>query len=64
MKFGAARLEALIWTLIYGGLLGVGIGIALVRTGEPNGVAIAIAGALVVAIGALLVWVRSRLREA
>jgi hypothetical protein len=63
LKLSAARLDVLIWTLIYGGLLAAGLGIALARNGEHYGVGIAIASALVVAIGAVLVWVRSRLPE-
>jgi hypothetical protein len=56
-----ARVEALIWMLIYGGLLAAGVGIALVRDGAPYGVGVVVAAAIVVAIGVALVWVRSRL---
>jgi hypothetical protein len=61
LKPTVARVEALIWTLIYGGLLAVGVGIALARDGAPYGVGVVIAAAIVVAIGVALVWVRSRL---
>jgi uncharacterized protein (DUF697 family) len=61
LKPSVARIEALIWTLIYGGLLAVGVGIALARDGAPYGFGVVIAAAVVVAIGIALVWVRSRL---
>jgi len=54
----------LVWALMYGGLLGVGLGVALLHTGEAFGWGVVVAGAVVVAIGILLLWVRSRMREA
>ena len=63
MKLSAARVEVLIWTLVYGGLLFAGLGIALARNHESYGIALVVAGALGVVIGAVLVWVRSRLHE-
>jgi hypothetical protein len=61
LKPTVAHVEALIWTLIYGGLLAVGVGIALAHDGAPYGVGVVIAAAVVVAIGAALVWLRSRM---
>ena len=56
----AARLDALIWTLIYGGLVMLVAGIALHRTAPGIGVgAIAVGGTLAFA-GVVLVVVRSR----
>jgi hypothetical protein len=63
LKLSAARLDILIWSLVYGGLLVAGLGIALARNRERYGVVLVAAGALAVAIGAVLVWVRSRLTE-
>ena len=63
MKLSVARLDVLIWALMYGGLFGVGLGVALQRTGETYGWGVIVAGAVVVAIGIVLLWVRSRLRE-
>ena len=63
MKLRPARLEALIWALIYGGLIVAVVGIALERNGAGYGRGIVAAGALAVAAGIVLVWVRSRLPE-
>ena len=63
MKLSAARLGVLVWSLVYGGLLAGAVGVALARGGETYGSAVVAAAALLVAIGGVLVWVRSRLRE-
>jgi hypothetical protein len=63
LKLRGARLEALIWVLIYGGLIVAVLGIALERNGARHGSGIVTAGALAVAAGIVLVWVRSRLTE-
>ena len=63
MKLRPARLEALIWALIYGGLIVAAVGIALERNGAAYGRGIVAVGALAVAAGIVLVWVRSRLPE-
>jgi hypothetical protein len=56
----SSRLETLIWVLIYGGLLAVCLGL-FVRVGNSAlGLAISIGGACVSAVGAFLIWVRSR----
>ena len=61
MKVRTARLEALIWVLIYGGLIGGSLGFALERSGEAYGRGVVVCGALAVAGGIVLVWIRSRL---
>ena len=54
--------ERLVWMLVYGGLFTAVIGIAT-RTHDPaTGWSLIVIGGLVAAIGALLVWVRSRMR--
>jgi len=58
-----ARLETLIWTLIYGGLLALVIGAFMGRGEEGSGTEVMVVGAIVAAIGATLIYVRSRLRE-
>ena len=63
MKLSAARLDVLVWALMYGGLIGVCVGVALQRNGEAYGWGVGVAGALVVAAGIVLLWVRSRVRE-
>lgn len=56
-----ARLHHLIWTLIYGGLLGVMIGLSARRTDDVLGGWLLSAGGAAVALGLVLIWVRSRL---
>ena len=63
MKLSAARLDVLVWVLIYGGLFGVALGVALQRDREAYGWGVVVAGAVAVAVGVVLVWVRSRLRD-
>ena len=58
-----ARLDKLIWTLIFGGLLGVVLGFSLQRQDEDLGWMFIVGGLLVAALGALLVYVRSRMSE-
>ena len=60
---GLMRLETLIWVLIYGGLLTLVLGGFLARVQDGSGVGVMIAGGLLVLIGAILLVVRSRLRE-
>lgn len=57
-----ARVEALVWILIYGGLLTLVLGLA-VRTDAPVLACVLMVAGLVVAVaGAVLIWVRSRLK--
>ena len=58
-----AALEKLVWVLIYSGLLLVGLGVFLMRSDTVVGWVVVIAGALDVAAGAVLIWVRSRRRS-
>jgi hypothetical protein len=58
-----ARLEAWIWVLIYGGLFALILGIATGRSDEALGWALAIPGAVLAVVGAVLIYVRSRLDE-
>ena len=60
---GLMRLERLIWTLIYGGLLAVVLGVFMVQGGDEAGSTVSIVGGVVTAIGAVLIYVRSRMRE-
>jgi hypothetical protein len=57
----AKKLEALVWVLIYGGLLTLSLGVFVQRLHDPIGWTLTIAGALAAAVGAVLIWVRSRL---
>jgi VIT1/CCC1 family predicted Fe2+/Mn2+ transporter len=58
-----ARLETLIWTLIYGGLLTFVVGLYMGRREEGSGGVMVAVGLLVAAVGAVLIYVRSRLHE-
>ena len=62
MTISTKRLGLLIWALIYGGLFVIGIGVALQRAAEPYGWSVAVGGAVIVAVGFVLVWIRSRMR--
>ncbi len=55
------KLEQLVWVLIYGGLLTLSLGVFVERLHEPLGWVLTIAGAVVAAVGAVLIWVRSRM---
>ncbi|KAB2902416.1 MAG: hypothetical protein F9K35_04125 [Burkholderiaceae bacterium] len=57
------RLHRLIWLLIYGGLLTLVLGLSVARTDTELGWSLVGAGAVAAAVGVVLVWVRSRLRE-
>jgi drug/metabolite transporter (DMT)-like permease len=60
---GLIRMERIIWTLIYGGLLAVVLGVFMLRSGDGLGYPFAVAGGLVSGVGVVLIYVRSRLRE-
>lgn len=56
-----ARLQQLIWVLIYGGLLTLVLGLSVQRTDDAIGWSMVVAGGVVAAIGFVLIYVRSRL---
>jgi hypothetical protein len=58
----ASRIEVLVWVLLYGGLIAVGLGIAVQRSDAMLGWGIAIVGGAAVALGAVLIVVRARMR--
>ena len=58
-----ARVEFWAWVLIYAGLGGVGLGLAVARSDGALGWAIGITGGTIAAVGALLVWMRSRMND-
>ncbi|HQY76876.1 MAG TPA: hypothetical protein PLT54_09075 [Rhodoferax sp.] len=57
------RLERLIWVLIYGGLLSVVLAMFVEKTQAQDAGALYTGGALAVLAGAILIYVRSRMRE-
>jgi hypothetical protein len=57
------RMERLIWTLIYGGLIAVVLGYFLENTQEQDATELLAGGGIAVAAGAILIWVRSGMHE-
>ena len=58
-----ARLDNLIWALIFGGLFTLVLGIASHDETRIGGWSLSVLGALATAAGVVLVFVRSRLQE-
>ena len=63
MKTTAARIEAFIWPLIFGGMLVGSLGYSLQRERDAIGWALVVAGACAIVAGIVLLWVRSRLPD-
>ncbi len=57
----ATTVDKLIWAFIFGGLLLVGLGLAVEGEGRGLGRVLAGFGSLFALIGGALVWVRSRM---
>lgn len=55
-----SRLEALVWIMIYGGLLLLSLGWFMDRRAAILGVSLMAGGAVVAVVGVLLIVVRSR----
>ena len=58
-----ARLDTVIWTLIFGGLFTLVLGIASHDETAIGGWSLSVLGTLAAAAGIVLIYVRSRLRE-
>jgi hypothetical protein len=58
-----ARVDVLIWVMLYAGLVLLGLGLAVRRVDDGLGWGIALAGIAIGLLGAALVWVRSRMKE-
>lgn len=58
-----AALEVLIWVLIFGGLVILGLGFSVERSDAALGWSLVVAGGIAAAVGALLVVVRSRIAD-
>jgi hypothetical protein len=63
LKLPAGRVEVLVWILIYGGLLVLGLGVALSRGGLDYGWTVSVVGVVLAIAGVVLVYVRSRMSE-
>ena len=59
-----STIETLVWVLIYGGLIAVGLGLALQQQGAGvAGHVLVVGGGIVAAAGVVLIWVRSRRKD-
>lgn len=56
-----ARLQALIWILIYAGLLTLVLGLSAARIDSAIGWSLVAGGGIMAAVGFFLIWVRSRM---
>jgi hypothetical protein len=52
------RIEALVWILIYGGMLSGTLGLFMLHA--SGGLALLVAGGIAIVLGILLIWLRSR----
>lgn len=57
-----ARLHNVIWTLIFGGLLMLVLGIFVGKTDNAIGWIMVAAGSVMAAVGCVLIYVRSRIK--
>ena len=58
-----ATLQKLIWVFIFGGLLAVLLGLSIQKADDALGWPIVVAGALLAAVGAVLIFVRARRKD-
>ncbi len=56
-----STVEALVWVLVYGGLLLLCLGLFVQRADGPLGTALMVAGGGIAAVGVVLIYVRSRM---
>ena len=56
-----ARLDVLIWVLIFGGMFAIVLGIASRPAAAATGWIMIVVGVSACAVGVVLIWVRSRL---
>ena len=57
-----STVETMVWVLLYGGLLAVGLGLAMPHAANTLGWVLIVVGALVALLGVVLIWVRSRMK--
>lgn len=62
MSRAVQRIETLVWVLLYGGLLVVGLGLSVQRSDATLGWSMVIVGAIVAAVGVVLIVVRARMK--
>jgi len=59
----SSTIDVLIWVYIYGGLLVAGWGISVQRSSNGLGLSLIVGGGLVAAVGFLLIYIRSRMKN-
>jgi hypothetical protein len=57
------RVEVCVWVLVYLGLVVIGVGMAVQRSDATLGWGITAAGMVLVTLGAVLIWLRSRAKD-
>ncbi|WP_372524954.1 hypothetical protein [Piscinibacter sp.] len=58
----ATAVEVWVWVLIYGGLISVALGLSIQRSEAALGWSVVTLGGIAAAVGAVLVYVRSRMK--
>jgi len=58
-----ARIERLVWILIYGGTLALILGFAVRDSAAGTGQALMVVGIIVAAVGVALIFVRARMQQ-
>ena len=59
----AAGVEKLVWILIYGGLLLLGLGLFVQREHDPIGWTMVVVGVSAAVAGVVLIWIRARMKD-
>ena len=57
------RVEVWVWVLVYLGLVVIGVGMAVQRSDITLGWGIMAVGFVILALGVLLIWLRSRVKD-
>ena len=60
---GTRRIETWVWVLVYVGMVLIGLGLSVQRSDASLGWAIASIGITLAVCGAVLIWVRSRMKD-
>jgi hypothetical protein len=59
----ASKVQAWVWILIYAGLIRLGLGLSVQRSDAALGWGLVMVGLAGIAIGGVLVWVRTRMKN-
>ena len=55
-----SKFDKLTWVLIFGGMVSITLGLTLLQSGSALGWMFTVAGAVAVAVGVVMIFVRSR----